>query len=520
MRTPADLGSTTATPGGTGSEPLLRFRSLTKRFGGVAALADVDLDVRGGEVHALLGQNGSGKSTLIKVLAGVYAADPPTRAWYNGRAVDIGRASVARRPNLHVVHQDPGLVLEMNVVDNLALLSGFETRGVGLVDWKRMRRRAMDTLGRFDLNIDVVRPLSEATPVERVLVAIAFAVSGFSDGASLLVLDEPTAVLPHHESERLLDIVRRLRDQGIAVLYVSHRLDEVLTIADRVTVLRDGHRVATRGAAGLTRRDLAELVAGSGVGESGGYQGPGPGAVSVLAVEGLSTNLLQGFDLELHRGEIVGLAGLPGSGAHDVLDVLAGQLRPDAGRVRYGDREQPWCTGALIARHRLPIVPADRIHHGIIAGFDVRENLTLSVVDDYGWLPLDRAGELDAYRDWSRAVGLIARSPAAAILTLSGGNQQKVVIGRCLLARPDVLLLSEPTAGVDIESRRAIYDLLRERCARGLTVLMISTDPADLVALCNRVIVVRGGSAARELVGPAIDEATLLSSVEEITDEH
>lgn len=502
------------------SRPLLRFRGLTKRFGGVTALDSVDLDLRHGEIHALLGQNGSGKSTLIKVLAGVYAADAPTQGWYDGSPMDIGHASVDRRPNLHVVHQDPGLVLELSTVDNLALITGFLTKAGGRVDWKRLKQRAIELLGRFDLGIDVDKPLAEASPVERAVVAIAFAVSGFGDGASLLVLDEPTAVLPHQEAERLLDVVRRLRDQGITVLYVSHRLDEVFTIADRITVLRDGRLVATRDAAELNTRTLAEVMVGSAVGDIARNPGPEQGSPSVLSLEGLRTTRLRGLDLDLRRGEIVGLIGLPDSGVQETFDVLTGQTRALGGRVRHGGENEPWLSGRAITRRRLAAVPADRLRQGIFAGFGIRENLTISVISDFGRLRLDHGGESGAFRDWSRKLEIKASSPDADVLTLSGGNQQKVVIGRCLMAQPDVLLLSEPTAGVDVGTRQAIYELLRSLCERGLTILVTSTDAGDLVSLCNRVVVVRGGRTGQELVGPAINETNLLASIEEEINDH
>jgi len=513
-------GSPGLPPDSTVQDPLLRFRGLTKTFDGVTALDGVDLDLRHGEVHALLGQNGSGKSTLIKVLAGVHGADEPTRAWYDGCPMDVSHPSRTNRPNLHVVHQDPGLVLELSTVDNLALVSGFLTKAGGRVDWKALRLRAREVLERFDLYLDVDKPLAEASPIERAVVAIAFAVSGFGDGASLLVLDEPTAVLPHHEAERLLHVVRRLRDEGITVLYVSHRLDEVFAIADRLTVLRDGCLVATKNVTELTTRTLAELMTGSKVSESVRYTGPPLETPVVLSLEGLRTTRLHDFGLELRRGEIVGLAGLPGSGVQDVFDVLTGRMRPRGGRVRHGDQNAPWKTGPAIARRVLPIVPSDRLRLGVLDGFDVRENMTIADIDKFGRTRLDRAGEHAAYWDWTEKLEIKAPAPDAAVSTLSGGNQQKVVIGRCLMAGPDVLLMAEPTAGVDVGTRQAIFDLLRGLCEQGLTILVTSTDSTDLVALCNRVVVVTSGYVGRVLAGDAIDETNLLASMEENFDDN
>ncbi|WP_433504845.1 sugar ABC transporter ATP-binding protein [Pseudonocardia halophobica] len=495
-------------------EPLLRFRGLVKAFGGARALNGVDLDLRRGEVHALVGHNGSGKSTLIKVLAGIHAADPPSEAWYGGRPIDVLHPGV--RPDLRVVHQDPGLVLELSTVDNLGLATGYPRRAGGAVDWPALADRARRALARFDVELDLRRPLAEATPIERAVVAIAFAVDGFRGRDSLLVLDEPTAVLPHHEVVQLLSIVRRLRDEGITVLYVSHRLEEIFEIADRVTVLRDGQVVTTSDAAGLTTDALAELMVGSAV-ETGRRidDGPAPDAPPVLEIAELGLRSGVAFDLRVRAGEIVGLAGLPGSGVEEVFDVLSGRRVPSTGRVRRGGPAGHWVSGRDIARRRPPIVPADRLRDGVLDGFTVRENLSLGILGRLGRSRLDRRREREEARLWEERLSITAPSMEAPVLTLSGGNQQKVVLGRCLAADPDVLLLAEPTAGVDVGTRRAIHDLLVGLSKDGLAAVVSSTDTGDLVAMCTRVIVLRRWGPPVELTTPEITDRNLIARMED-----
>jgi ABC-type sugar transport system ATPase subunit len=281
-------------------ESVLTLQALTKTFPGTVALDNVSLEIAPGEVHALVGQNGSGKSTLIKVLAGYHTPDPGLEARLNGEPVDL---TGGQHERLRFVHQDLGLFLELSAVDNLALRGHFLNRRTGLVDWRAQAKLTRELLDRFDLDLDVHRPLGEATPVQRVIVAVAAALADWNEGHGVLVLDEPTAVLPHHDVEILLELVRSLRKRGTSVLYVSHRLDEVFRIADRVTVLRGGRLVETRDVAGLTTQTLAELMVGADV--DAGYRAgltPDPGAPVILGARGLRGQFLAGVDVELRAG--------------------------------------------------------------------------------------------------------------------------------------------------------------------------------------------------------------------------
>ena len=491
---------------------VLRISGLAKRFGGTWALRGVDLDVRAGEIHALLGPNGSGKSTLIKILAGYHHAEPGGRAWLDGDRLDLSAAVTARHDRLRFVHQDLGLVNELSALDNLALSRGFARTRWGTVDRAEQERRTHAVIDRFGLDIDINRPVGQATPVQRTVVAVAAALQGWQDGRGVLVLDEPTAVLPPGEVARLLDIVREVARGGAGVIYVSHRLDEIVDLADRVTVLREGSRVATRELAGLTPGGLATLMVGTEI-DTAHQIRSGPPADAPVAVEvrGLSAGPVRDADFAIAAGEVVGVAGLTGSG-HDVLPyALCGfAAGPVGGSVRVPKRESGWVPAALAGRLRLPLVPADRVAHGVIAEFSVRENFGLPRA--HGLLDVRREAAL--INDWAERIGLRAESADAPITTLSGGNQQKVVMARARAADPPVLALCEPTAGVDIGTRRQLYELVRAQAARGLAVLVSSTDTDDLLAMCSRVLVMRDGRITRQLTGAEITEAALVHAME------
>ena len=503
--------STAAQPS---APPLLRITGVTKTFPGTIALDDVSLEVAQGEIHALVGQNGSGKSTLIKVLAGYHQADPGSRAWLNGEPVDLGAAG-SRHHRLRFVHQDLGLFLELGTLDNLALRSEFIVDPVRRIRWKAQAGAARELLARFGLDLDLRKPLAEATPVQRTVVAIAAALDGWEGGPGLLVLDEPTAVLPPHDVASLLEIVRDVRKQGTSILYVSHRLDEVFEIADRVTVLRGGRVVQTRPVKGLDIQALAELMVGTEV--DAGYRAGLPVADQrpvVLRATDIRGRFLQGVDVELREGEVLGVAGLPGSGRDELPYAMAGLLAGAVGEIELAGQ------GSLPVRKSaafdIPIVPADRGREAVIKEFSVAENLTVSVLDQFrrfGWLR--RRPERQLVDEWMGAISVKAAGSNALITTLSGGNQQKVMMARCLARNPRVLVLCEPTAGVDVGTRQAIYEFIASRARAGLSLVVSSSDTGDLLAICTRVLVMCNGRVVRELAGQEITDQALLRAMEE-----
>src|SRR4051794_19711641 len=510
----SQTSSTLEPPQPLTGEPALRILNLSKTFPGTRALIDASLEIAPGEVHALIGQNGSGKSTLIKALAGYHRADPGARAELGGEPFVIGNDV----PNaLRFVHQDLGLVHELNAMDNLALRGGFISGAAGRVRWRQQEQETHRLLERFGVELDIHRPLAQATPVQRTIVAIVGALQGWQGGEGVLVLDEPTALLPHEEVERLFDLVREVKRAGTSVLYVSHRLGELFEIADRVTVLRAGRVVTTRSMQDSDGRTLASLMVGEDVDPD--YRAPSaarPDAPVVLQLRDVQGHRLRGLDLDVHRGEILGIAGLAGTGMQELPYVIAGCTQsPVTGRLRMPQRSDEWIDIADAATLDLPIVPADRAREGIVAEFAVRENLTLGILGRLG-----RRGKLALGREqavverWARDLGVVSAGPDALISSLSGGNQQKVVVARCLARDPDLLVLAEPTAGVDIGTRVAIYDLVAGLARNGLTVVVSSTDLGDLLAMCTRVVVLRDGRVGAEFGADGLTEHALVSAME------
>jgi ribose transport system ATP-binding protein len=494
--------------------PALHIDRLSKTFPGTRALIDASMESRQGEVHALVGQNGSGKSTLIKTLAGYHTPDPGAVAELAGEAFALGHTVP---DGLRFVHQDLGLVLELNAMDNLALRGDFIRGFGGRVRWADQIEETYRILERFDVELDIHRPLAEATPVQRTVVAIAGALRGWQGGSGVLVLDEPTAVLPHDEVERLLAMVREVQRTGTSVLYVSHRLDEIFEIADRVTVLRAGRVVQTLPVSDVDQRGLAQLMVGAEVDPD--YRAPvaaRPDSPVVLELREVRARHLHGLSLDVHRGEILGVAGLAGDGVNELPYVVAGYPRhPVTGTIRLPHRSSERTDVADADRLGIPLVPADRVHEAIIPDFAVSENMTLSVLGSLGSRgKLSKAAEQKLVERWTERLGVVTASSDAMISTLSGGNQQKVVVARCLARDPELLVLSEPTAGVDIGTRVAIYELLAGLARDGLTVIVSSSDLGDLLAMCTRVVVLRDGRVGAELAGDGLTEQALVNAIE------
>jgi ribose transport system ATP-binding protein len=483
---------------------LLRVENLSKTFPGTRALSDVDLDIRAGEVHALLGHNGSGKSTLIKVLSGYHHPDPGARVTSDAAHVSF-------------VHQNLGLVLELNTIDNLALHGGFARTRFGRVRWREQVRTARRLMAPFAVDLDVTMPLAMATPVERTIVAIAAALQGWETDGGVLVLDEPTAVLPPGEVDRLFAIVDDLRARGAGILYVSHRLDEIFRLADRVTVLRNGVNVATRDVADLGKGELVHLMLG--VEMEPDYRAAVPEEVPstpVLEVRGLAGTYLRDVSFTLHEGEVLGIAGLPDSGRDELPRLLTDQRRrATGGEVRLGGDAGSWSGVAGWKDSSVALLPPDRAKEGMVGPMTVRENLSLSVLDRFGSPARLRTGSERRFCDtWMRTLDVKAAGQDVPVQTLSGGNQQKVLLGRTLARGPQVLVLCEPTAGVDIGARHAIYDLVAEQVRAGLSVIVTSSDTGDLLALCTRILVLHDGVVARELLAEGLTEHQLVEAME------
>jgi ribose transport system ATP-binding protein len=508
------------TPAADARRVILEVRQLSKTFVGTKALDDVDFDLRAGEVHALVGHNGSGKSTLIKVLSGYHHPDHGAEVVLDGHPIDVaqlGRGHHGHGGRLSFVHQDLGLVLELNAIDNLAMHGGFARTRVGSINWRQQTRRARQLLAPFAVELDLNQPLAKATPVERTVVAIAAALQSWDDAGGVLVLDEPTAVLPPGEVERLFKIVRDLRDAGAGILYVSHRLDEIFSLADRVTVLRNGRKVATRTVdASLSKGELVHLMLG--VEMEPDYRAEVPEKVPserLLEARDLSGVYLRATTFTLHAGEVLGIAGLPDSGRDELPRVLTDRARLASGGSLRLDPDVEWTDINGWKAAKVALLPPDRGREGIVGPMSVEENMSLSVLDRFGSpFLLRRRQERRFVNDWIARLGVKTSGPTSPIQALSGGNQQKVLFGRTLARDPKVLVLCEPTAGVDIGARHAIYDLIADQTRQGLSVIVASSDVGDLLALCTRVLVLHEGVVARELLGEGLTEHQLVHAME------
>jgi ribose transport system ATP-binding protein len=479
--------------------PALEIHNLSKSFPGTRALSAVDLDVEAGEIHALVGQNGSGKSTLIKLLAGFHSPERGSVVRVAGATVELGNASAAREAGFRFVHQDLALVGTLNVVENLALGRGFDTGRTGRIQWRAERARAREMLRSLGFEIDVRRPIGELTAAERTGVAIARALWEWEESARVLVLDEPTATLPKAEVETLFESIRRIRDRGVGVLYVSHRLDEVFAIADRVTVLRDGKRVGTHRTGELDEEKLIALMLGSAVTKAVGSSSARRGE-AVLRARDLFGTVLDGIDFDVYAGEVVGFAGLTGSGREELLPMLFG-ASPRNGTVEVGDAvvraEQPQAA----IRAGLALVPADRLRQGGVFEMPVGSNLTLSgmrSVRGPGGAIRRRAERVES-RKWLSRLDVRPPDPDRPLATLSGGNQQKVVIAKWLRLAPKVLLLDELTQGVDVGAKSMIHALIRSAAEAGAAVVVASSDDEEICDLCDRVYILREGRIEAEL---------------------
>ena len=464
-----------------------------------------------------MGQNGSGKSTLIKALAGYHQPDGDPTAELDGEPFSIGHEVPE---GLRFVHQDLGLVLELSAQDNLALHGGFAKGFGGRVLWREQEKVTRQLLTRFGVDIDIHQPLAAATPVERTVVAIAAALQGWHGGGGLLVLDEPTAVLPHDEVERLFAVVQEVRKAGTAILYVSHRMDEIFELADRVTILRGGRLVGTHDIATLDPRALAGLMVGEDVDPD--YRAPSaakPDAPVVLEAARCRRQVAARRQPRRPPGRDPGPRRPRGRGR---ARAAVRDRRPCPAR-RQGDRPAAPPPGVRgVARRRAgsrtstsrSSPPTGSAKASSTSSASTRTCRCRSSAGSAGAARLGRREEARVVEEWSRRLEIKAETPGSLISTLSGGNQQKVVVARCLVSDPKILVLCEPTAGVDIGTRVAIYDLVARLAREGLTVIVSSSDEGDLLAMCTRIVVLRNGTVAAEMSGDGLTQQALVSAIE------
>lgn len=470
----------------------LSVRGLACRFGDTQALRGVDLDVRPGEIVALLGQNGAGKSTLIKILAGVYRPTAGTIR-IGEQLFDRGlHAAHARDAGLAFVHQDLGLVEQLSVAENIAHVAGFQRRG-RLISWRRQRALATDILRRWEFDIDPDAPVAGLEPAQRALVAIGRALA---TDARIVVFDEPTASLPRHDVEILFTAIDRLRGAGVAILYVTHRLGEVTRLADRVVVLRDGSEVADLAIGETSHEEIVELIVGQALaGLQLELHTPSPDRV--LELEGVSAEGAWDVSLALRRGEILALVGLVGAGQGAVGRVVAGGIPASTGTMMLGGRPFRPRSPRDAQEQGVAYLPGDRVREGGFPTFSSGTNYWIRARRAASRLHPDeeqrRAAE--AFADW----GVTPSDPGAPFFSLSGGNQQRVLLAKWLDGERALLVVDEPTSGVDVGAREAIYRRLAASAGRGLATVLVSSDAEEVAELAHRALVFRDGRIVCEL---------------------
>ena len=491
------------------SSVVLEARGLTRRFTGVVALSGVDFRLRAGEVHAVMGQNGAGKSTLIKVLTGVHEADAGELR-LNGTVIRPQSAADAQRLGISTVYQEVNLCPNLSVAENI-FAGRYPRRGAGglwRIDWARIEADARALLARLNLHIDVSRLLSSYPVAVQQMVAIARALSV---EAKVLILDEPTSSLDEREVARLFEVLRQLRDQGMAILFVTHFLAQTYAIADRITVLRNGELVGEYLKAELPRAALITAMVGRELGAAAGrnervgeIEGP-----AVLEARALGRRgQLDPVDIALGRGEVVGVGGLLGSGRTELARLLFGLDRSDSGELRMDSAPVRFDSPSQAIRHGLAMCPEERKHDGIVAELSVRENIALALQARLGiWKFLAPARQHAIAERFVRALGIKTADLDTPVALLSGGNQQKVLLARWLATEPRLMILDEPTRGIDVAAKQEIMNEILALARGGLAVLFISSEMDEVVRVADRIVVLRDRRKVGELPGDSSEQA-------------
>ena len=494
---------------------VLTATDVSKTFPGVRALDGVSLELRAGEIHALMGENGAGKSTLIKVLTGVYPRDAGTIELL-GRTIDPRSPLDAQQLGISTVYQEVNLVPGLSVAENIYL--GRQPTRFGKIRWREMKRGAEQAMARLEQSIAVTRPLDSYSIAIQQLVAIARAIDV---SAKVLILDEPTSSLDANEVARLFDVVRKLAAQGLGVIFVTHFLDQVYDISQRITVLRNGKLVGTYATAQLPRLELIARMMGRDVSEVSAMQREHASTVTraetkpFLAARGVAKKgSIHPFDLDVRKGEVVGLAGLLGSGRTETLKLLFGIDRRDSGTISVREKPAALRNPRQAIALGLGFLPEDRKSAGIIPDLSLRENMILVLQARRGWLfKLSRRRQSQIADEFIRALNIATNDAEKPIRLLSGGNQQKVLLARWLAAKPELLMLDEPTRGIDVGAKFEIAKVMDELCRQGMGILFVSSELEELVRSSHRVAVLRDRRKVAELSGEQIDEHTIMATI-------
>jgi rhamnose transport system ATP-binding protein len=475
------------------SSPVLVAESIAKSYAGVHALKGVSFDLYGGEVHALIGENGAGKSTLIKIMTGAVTADSGA-LWIAGQKVGHNHPSLARSLGVATIYQQPSLFPHLTVSENIALAleMGSPWRRV---DWNQRRLRAMSLMERAGSSIDPERLAGDLSMPEQQIVEIAKAIGA---DAKILIMDEPTASLSDREVDRLFRVIAELRERGVGVIYISHRLEELSAIADRITVLRDGETIATKNARDADRAELIRLMVGRSVTAVFPKRELKQGEIA-LELKNFSSRKagVKNVSLSVHRGEILGIAGLVGSGRTQLAESIFGLTPADSGEIRIEGKPVRIASPADAVRCGIGYVPEDRRRHGVVLPMSISANTTLANLKAVSRNRLiDPRAEFRMAETFIRRLRIKTPSAYANVVALSGGNQQKVALSRWLATNPKILILDEPTQGVDVGSKSEIHGLMVDLAERGLAILMISSELPEILGMSDRILVMHGGTVS------------------------
>jgi monosaccharide-transporting ATPase len=499
------------------NDALLRIRGLSKGFPGVQALDGVDFTVRRGEIHALMGENGAGKSTLIKVLTGVYDRDAGETV-LDGQAIRPRSPRAAEACGISTVYQEVNLIPHLSVAENICLQRQ-PTRG-GIIRWKAIQKRARAALAKLEVDIDVSKQLSACSIAIQQMVALARALD---ISASLLILDEPTSSLDEQEVDELFTVMRRLKEQGMGIVFVTHFLEQVYEVSDRITVLRNGALVGEYPTADLPRLELVGRMIGKDLSDVEAMGQPTadvenvPSGPPFIAVKHFGrAGSIQPLDLDIHAGEVVGLAGLLGSGRTETARLLFGADRADSGEVRINGEPVTLRSPRDAIRYHIAFTPEDRKVEGIIPHLSVRENIVLALQASRGiWRRLPPARQLEIADRFIQALSIKTPSPDQLMQNLSGGNQQKVLLARWLATEPKLFILDEPTRGIDVGVKAEIEKLITSLRHDGLAILFISSELEEVVRDSQRVVVLKDRCKIGELTGDAISEQAIMLRIAE-----
>lgn len=484
---------------------ILTLKNITKEFPGVKALDDVTINIERGTIHGLVGENGAGKSTLIKVLAGIYQPNKG-EIILDGKPCRFNSPIEARRAGISVVHQEIKLAEPLSVAENM-FLGNVQLKN-GLVDWKGMRRRAREIVEDLGMDIDINAQVSSLTVAKKQIVEIMHAIN---NNSRILIMDEPSAVLTDRELEVMFRIVKQLRDKGITIIYISHRLDEIFGLCSNVSVLRDGRHIDTIPVASIDRQGLINMMVGREMGQEYPKEVGNVGG-TILEVKNLSRGILQDISFEVKSGEVFGISGLVGAGRTELARAILGIDKPESGEVYVRGKKVHYRTFADAIRDGLGLIPEDRKLQGLVQIMSVKRNTTL-----VNMKRVLRAGVISSSleeklsKEYADKLHVVTPSMETEVQYLSGGNQQKVVIAKWLFQNSEILFLDEPTRGIDVGAKAEIYRLINRMAKEGKTIIMISSEMPELLGMCDRIMVMHEGHKMGELNAAEATQAKIMA---------